>query len=111
MCVDEFTTAVENYFINNSDWNELEQEAEEQKKDIYEAWDTIRDTMGDNVYNDLDPLVEGWMERHGCQMTEALKEALEKQVPEEDDEDDEEWEEEEEEEEEEETDEKEVNKC
>ena len=81
MCVDEFTTAVETYFINNSDWNELEREAEEQKKDIHEAWDKIKDTMGDNVYNDLEPLVHGWMERHGCQM----KEALEKQAPQEDD--------------------------
>ena len=88
MCVDEFTTAVEMHFIDSSDWNELEEKAKEQKKDIHEAWDTIRDTMGDNVYSDLDPLVEGWMQRHGCQMTEALKEALEKQAPQEDDEED-----------------------
>ena len=50
--------------------------------------------MGDNVYADLSPLVEGWIMRHGCQITSRLNEVLAAQEPEEDDED--EWEDEDE---------------
>ena len=52
--------------------------------------------MADNIYADIDPLVEGWIQRCGCQITEQIKEALEKQDPEEDDDErDEDWDDEE----------------
>ena len=90
MCFHEFTDAVEEHYIGSFEWQELATKAEEEKKDIDAAWDEIRDEMGDNVYADLSPLVEGWIMRHGCQITSHLDEVLAAQEPMEDDEDDDE---------------------
>ena len=87
MCFHEFTDAVEEHYIGSYEWKEIAEKTKEDKKDIDEAWDEIRDEMGDNVYADLSPLVEGWIMRHGCQITSRLNEVLAAQEPEEDDED------------------------
>jgi hypothetical protein len=81
----EWEDAVENHYRDSHEWNEVQQEAEAAGKDIEEAWENIKDTMVDNVYSDLDPLVEGWIMRHGCQITNSLRDELESQEPEEDD--------------------------
>ena len=89
MCIEEFTDAAQNHYQESDGYSDLEATAEEANKNIDDAWESVKDTVADNIYSDIDPLVHGWIQRHGCQITEAIKEALDKQDPGDDDDDDE----------------------
>ena len=82
----EWEAAVENHYQGSHEWNEIAEEAKEAGKDIDEAWENIKDTAVDHVYSDLDPLVEGWIMRHGCQFTDMLRDELDSMEPEEEEE-------------------------
>tara|TARA_Y100001938_G_scaffold135254_1_gene196691 strand:- start:6667 stop:7008 length:342 start_codon:yes stop_codon:yes gene_type:complete len=74
----EWVEAVEQY-KQTSDWEDLKNKAEDEGKDLEEAWEENVETFADWVYCDIEPLVEGWIQRHGCQFTEVLTECLDEQ--------------------------------
>ena len=79
MCFEEFKQAVEEQYKNTSDWCELSNRADDEGKDLNEAFEENLDTFADHVYSDLVPMVEWWIQNHGCQFTSTLDEALDSQ--------------------------------
>ena len=66
---------------SDSDFTDLTVEAEQEHKDIHEAWESCSDQAVDNVSADMCYFVDEWMERHGCQIIEMIKDKLTDQEP------------------------------
>ena len=79
LTIEEIKQAVEEKYKDTSDWCDLSNKAEEEGKDLDEAWEENVDTFADHVYSDLEPMVEWWIQNHGCQFTETLNDALDSQ--------------------------------
>ena len=75
---------IEAWLNNGYDWHELSEDAESEYKDIDEAWEDAADDAVDAIACDLQTMVEYWLEQHGNQIVDMIREKLDAQDPDED---------------------------
>jgi hypothetical protein len=85
MMLNEIEDIVRDRIKNTAAWHNLSQVFEEQH--LEEALDAVIDQVVDNVYCDLDPMIEGYMNKiGGVQAADLLREyMIENEILEEDD--------------------------
>ena len=77
----EIESAIRDFLQHDCDFRELSDQADEEHKDIDEACDEAMERAVDYVACDIPTLVGGWMERHGNQIVDLVREQLAQQEP------------------------------
>ena len=77
----EIESAIRDYLQHDCDFRELSDQADEEHKDIDEACDEAMERAVDYVACDIPTLVGEWMERHGNQIVDLVREQLAQQEP------------------------------
>tara|TARA_Y100001973_G_C5184436_1_gene326892 strand:- start:797 stop:1069 length:273 start_codon:yes stop_codon:yes gene_type:complete len=67
-------------------WSDLKERYVASDSVMDEALDEHIDTAVDYVYCDLQPMIEGWLQRHGCQITDLINDDVKRLVEEQEDE-------------------------
>ena len=80
---DQIKSIIYDWLNSGNDWHELSEDAESEHKDIDEAWEDASDLAADYIENDLEAMVSDWLERHGNQIIDMIREKLEEQEPDE----------------------------
>jgi hypothetical protein len=84
MNIDQIKSIIYDWLNRGNDWHELCEDAESEHKDIDEAWEDASDLAADYIDSDLETLVEYWLDKHGNQIIDMIREKLDAQDPDED---------------------------
>ena len=77
----EIESAIRDYLQHDCDFRELSDQADEEHKDIDEACDEAMERAVEYIACDIPCLVREWMERHGNQIMDLVREELAQQEP------------------------------
>ena len=77
----EIESAIRESLQDDCDFRELCEQADEEHKDIDEACDEAMERAVDYVACDIPCMIREWMERHGNQIVDLVREELAQQEP------------------------------
>ena len=77
----EIESAIRESLQDDCDFRELSEQADEEHKDIDEACDEAMERAVEYVACDIPCMIREWMERHGNQIVDLVREELAQQEP------------------------------
>ena len=77
----EIESAIRDFLPHDCDFRDLSDQADEEHKDIDEACDEAMERAVEYVACDIPCMIREWMERHGNQIVDLVREELAQQEP------------------------------
>ena len=74
----DYTYTISEHFQNTGEWDDLLEKAEAADVDLDEAIGNRIDEMQDYIESDMEYLVIGWLENHGCQLIDLIESEIKK---------------------------------
>ena len=81
----EITSSVEVHVQRSHWYRDVQDETRANDYQMEHGADAVIDNIADDVWSDLDVLIEGWLDRHGERYKDELRRDVEKVVSEEED--------------------------
>ena len=77
----EIESAIRDFLQHDCDFRDLSDQADEEHKDIDEACDEAMERAVEYIACDIQEMAREWMERHGNQIVDLVREELAQQEP------------------------------